>query len=73
MLEWGVVNKGINLRAVDERRIGVTLDETVRSQDIKDILDILNNFSPSKAALGRKERSLEEITKPTIPCQPYHR
>ena len=61
MLEWGVANKGINLRAVDERRIGVTLDETVRSQDIKDILDIFNYFSPSKAALDRKEMSLEEI------------
>jgi glycine dehydrogenase len=61
VLEWSVVNKGINLRAVDERRIGVTLDETVRTQDIKDILDIFNHFSPRKAALDRKEMSLEEI------------
>ena len=57
-LEWGVVNKGINLRAVDKRRIGVTLDETVRIEDIKDILDIFSHFSPSKAP---KEVSLDEI------------
>lgn len=61
ILDWGVVNKGINLRAVTEGRIGITLDETVRHQDIKDILDIFTHFSPNKAALGENGVSLEDI------------
>jgi glycine dehydrogenase len=60
ILDWGVTNKGINLRAVDSNRVGVTLDETVGSQDIEDILDIFGHFSP-KGALSRKDSSIKAL------------
>lgn len=36
---------GINLRTVDERTIGITLDETVTQQDMEDILAALSAFA----------------------------
>ncbi|KAF2458073.1 mitochondrial glycine dehydrogenase [Lineolata rhizophorae] len=43
--DWAVENKKINLRVVDDGRIGITVDETVDASDIEDILDIFKNFS----------------------------
>ena len=41
------LDRGINLRHVDERRVGVALDETVTESDL---LDLVACFSPSGAA-----------------------
>ncbi|RDW56455.1 glycine dehydrogenase [Coleophoma cylindrospora] len=60
VLEWGVANKGINLRAIGEDRVGVTLDETVEDQDFEDILDIFTHFS-SNGAVDCKNVSPEEV------------
>ena len=49
MIEWGVANKGINLRKISSSKIGVTLDETVGLEDLKDILAIFENFSTKRA------------------------
>jgi glycine dehydrogenase len=62
MLDWGVTKKGINLRAIDEFRVGVTLDETVGSQDIEDVLDIFRHFSP-KGVSVRSEISVDKLYK----------
>lgn len=42
---WAAESKDINLRVLDGNRIGVTVDETVETQDLKDILAIFDNFT----------------------------
>ncbi|KAF2843115.1 glycine dehydrogenase-like protein [Patellaria atrata CBS 101060] len=44
IVEWGAKEKSINLRIIDENRIGVTVDETVDKEDLEDILEIFRNF-----------------------------
>ena len=51
VLEWGVVKHKINLRLLDDHRIGVTLDETVDEKDLSDILSIFQKFAPKQDAI----------------------
>jgi glycine dehydrogenase len=51
LLDWGVVEHKINLRLLDDHRIGVTLDETVDEKDLSDILSIFQNFAPKQDAI----------------------
>jgi len=48
LLEWGVTEYMINLRLLDDSRIGVTLDETVDEKDLSDILSIFQKFAPKQ-------------------------
>ncbi|KAI9805527.1 MAG: hypothetical protein M1825_000778 [Sarcosagium campestre] len=48
LVDWAVVNKGINLRRLDQTRVGVTVDETVGRDDLADILAVFRNFAPRK-------------------------
>ncbi|KAI1004550.1 putative glycine dehydrogenase (decarboxylating) [Podosphaera aphanis] len=41
--EFALSSQNINLRLFDENRLGITLDETVRASDLKDLISI---FSP---------------------------
>ncbi|KAH0543720.1 hypothetical protein FGG08_002036 [Glutinoglossum americanum] len=45
VVAWGAANKEINLRVVDADRVGITIDETVDIEDLRDILSIFGNFS----------------------------
>lgn len=45
---WAAEVKGINLRVLDGNRIGVTVDETVESQDLEEILGIFDHFTSRK-------------------------
>ena len=45
MATWGADHLGINLRVIDPQKLGVTIDETVCSQDLHDILQIFEKFS----------------------------
>ncbi|KAL2038765.1 hypothetical protein N7G274_008523 [Stereocaulon virgatum] len=47
---WAVEAKGINLRVLDQNRLGVTVDETVELQDLEDILAVFAHFSSGKSA-----------------------
>ena len=60
IVRWGVEQMGINLRLVDNSKIGVTIDETVDQDDLGDILKIFEHFSPKRTsvALGDIVRSL---------------
>lgn len=51
VLDWGVAEHEINLRLLDDQRVGVTLDETVDEKDLSDILSIFQNFSPKKESV----------------------
>lgn len=51
LLEWGVTEHRINLRLLDDHRIGVTLDETVDEKDLSDILSIFQKFAPKEDAI----------------------
>lgn len=50
ILEWAVSNKNINLRIVDDTSIGITVDETVEPEDLRDILTIFVEFAKSKSS-----------------------
>lgn len=52
----------VNLRVVDQDRIGITLDETVEKEDIQRIIDILASAAKSDAT-GSKEFSIDAIAK----------
>ncbi|KZF21242.1 glycine dehydrogenase-like protein [Xylona heveae TC161] len=53
--DWAVENKGINLRIIDEGRIGVTVDETVEKVDLEDILSVFKQFSAQPVELNVEE------------------
>lgn len=55
---WAVENKSINLRIINNRKLGVTVDETVDAQDLRDILEIFGHFSGQGVSIG-----LEDIVK----------
>lgn len=59
--DWGAANKGINLRILDQSRLGVTVDETVDKDDLMDILSIFRN-SASKPGDSSVEEMTEELT-----------
>ena len=55
MAAWGAQSKGINLRVLDPDRLGVTVDETVESEDLNDIFAIFAQFSSTKADISVKQ------------------
>lgn len=55
---WAVENKGINLRMLDDSRLGITVDETVDTKDMSDILSIFSQFGTKQTDL-----SIEKIAK----------
>jgi glycine dehydrogenase len=48
---WAVDNHSINLRVISPNKLGVTVDETVDAQDLRDILSVFENFSSTKATI----------------------
>ncbi|KAK5153282.1 hypothetical protein LTR04_006225 [Oleoguttula sp. CCFEE 6159] len=55
--DWAVKNKQINLRIFDEKHVGITVDETVNTEDIEDILDVFAHFK------GDRSFSVDEVAK----------
>lgn len=47
-----VVNKGINVRIINEDKVGITVDETVDKEDLVDILSVFRNFSSREVELS---------------------
>ncbi|BFZ57196.1 glycine decarboxylase subunit P [Savitreella phatthalungensis] len=47
-------SKGINLRQVDERHIGVSLDETVSPTDLEDLVEVISGTRQSVTELAEK-------------------
>ena len=47
MATWGADQLAINLRVINPKKLGVTIDETVDAQDLRDILQIFKHFSTS--------------------------
>lgn len=52
VIDWAASEKKINLRHLDESNIGLTIDETVELDDLKDILTIFANFAPNSSSLS---------------------
>ncbi|KAI9785416.1 MAG: glycine decarboxylase subunit P [Peltula sp. TS41687] len=50
--DWAAAKRGINLRVIDENRVGITVDETVDREDLIDIWSIFENFSSQKQKLS---------------------
>ncbi|MCJ1386257.1 glycine decarboxylase subunit P [Xylographa soralifera] len=66
---WAVENKSINLRIINADKLGITIDETVGTQDLLDIMSIFEHFSSKKASVKLDEiiadlgmNSLEDIS-----------
>ena len=53
---WAVENMGINFRVLNSQELGITIDETVDIQDLRDILTVFENFSSTG-----KSAAVEEI------------
>lgn len=51
----------VNLRAIDDKHVGVTLDESVLTQDLLDLIDIFAKAAGSESTLKRTD-----IAKPTV-------
>ena len=49
---WAADAKGINLRILDQDRLGVTVDETVETQDLEDLLAVFAEFSSEKKSVA---------------------
>lgn len=49
ILAWGAKEMRVNLRMVDEKHVGVTIDETVDLEDLTSILGIFRHFSTTKS------------------------
>jgi len=49
ILAWGAKEMRVNLRMVDEKHVGITIDETVDLEDLKSILGIFRHFSTTKS------------------------
>lgn len=49
---WSAEAKAINLRVLDPNRLGITVDETVETQDLEDIIAIFTQFSSSKEGVS---------------------
>ena len=67
---WGADKKGINLRMRDDDRVGITVDETVDTKDLSDILAIFENFSDQSASSVEKiaaDLSLDTFDASSIP------
>ncbi|MCJ1430966.1 glycine decarboxylase subunit P [Xylographa pallens] len=65
---WAVENKSINLRIISADKLGVTIDETVDTQDLLDIISVFEHFSSKKASINLGEivtdlgiNSLEDV------------
>ena len=49
---WGVENCGINLRVVSSGKLGITIDETVDIEDLRDILRIFEQYSSTRRSIS---------------------
>ena len=66
---WAVENKSINLRIINANKLGITIDETVDTQDLLDIMSVFEHFSSTKASINLGEiiadldvNSLEDVS-----------
>ncbi|CAG8981464.1 hypothetical protein HYALB_00003034 [Hymenoscyphus albidus] len=55
LLEYASTKFQINLRNLDDARIGITIDETVDTKDLQDILAVFAKFSKSQAEINISE------------------
>ncbi|MCJ1399614.1 glycine decarboxylase subunit P [Xylographa trunciseda] len=69
---WAVENKSINLRIINADKLGVTIDETVDTQDLLDIMSVFEHFSSEKTSIKLEEiisdlglNSLEDASSPS--------
>ncbi|MCJ1281365.1 glycine decarboxylase subunit P [Xylographa opegraphella] len=52
---WAVEHKSINLRIINPNKLGITIDETVDTQDLLDIMSIFEHFASTKASISLGE------------------
>ncbi len=55
ILNWAAQHKEINLRKVDEVRVGITVDETVDREDIEDIVTIFRKHARKNVNVNVEE------------------
>lgn len=56
VVEWAAQVAGINIRVINPDKVGITIDETVDSRDLRDILEIFQYFR-----INEKMASMEDI------------
>jgi len=59
VLDEAVTKKGINLRLLDHRHVGITVDETVDKEDLEDILSIFKAFQTKEAEIDIEKLAKE--------------
>lgn len=72
IVKSAVTAKGINLRPLEDERVGITLDETVEDQDLEDILSVFGQLSPngtsvSLADVAARVGPIEETSTKDLP------
>jgi glycine dehydrogenase len=70
VLQHAVKTYGINLRKFDDSRLGITIDETVDTKDLEEILSIFKDFANSKEEIHIDRIIASLAGKGTIPIPP---
>jgi glycine dehydrogenase len=67
MLNMAVAEQGINLRFLNDHRVGITVDETVDEKDLADIVSIFQKFAPSEniVCIAEVAKDMRGISPPT--------
>ena len=66
--EWAANNQKINLRVLDEHRIGITLDETVSPPDLIIFVDVFRHFAKSSGGMSTETLLNLQKRVPPIPA-----
>lgn len=61
VLAWAAKEMKVNIRMVDERHVGITVDETVNLEDLKSILRIFRHFATTKSE-DTVEKIVEDLS-----------
>lgn len=73
LLSWAVKEHKINLRLLDDHRIGVTVDETVDEADLSDILSVFQKFAPKPSDIDIVQIAAQLNADPTSASGPFSR
>ena len=63
LLDWAIHNKGINLRGIENSKIGITIDETVVVEDVEDIISIFRKHAKKDVKTNIRMMSKSAVEK----------
>ncbi|KAI9742747.1 MAG: glycine decarboxylase subunit P [Claussenomyces sp. TS43310] len=66
LLAYAIKEQRINLRLLDDHKVGVTVDETVEEKDLTDILSIFQKFAPGSEQVKISEIASQLESEPAL-------